>query len=137
VNRASWSRRFAVDLQTAAWFDAGMKSWEFAAAAPSRSAGSSAWSWGADCRLTRVFRSPRAVPGSRGGVAQVSNLPYRRLPVGKLYLPGRIGGLEIRDTADWKSALRLPVGETREIYGLDAALRTATRSGGSVGWRGA
>ena len=30
-------------------------------------------------------------------------------------------GLEIRDTADWKSALRLPVGETREISGLGLA----------------
>ena len=37
--------------------------------------------------------------------AQVSSLLYRRLPVGRLYLPGRTCGLEIRDTADWKSAL--------------------------------
>jgi hypothetical protein len=60
----------------------------------------------------------RAARGFRGCVAQVSNLLYRRLPVGRLYLLGRICGLEIRDTADWKSALRLPVGETREISGL-------------------
>jgi hypothetical protein len=48
--------------------------------------------------------------GCRSYVAQVSNLLYRRLPVGRLCLFGRICGLEIRDTADWKSALRLPVG---------------------------
>ena len=46
-------------------------------------------------------------------VAQVSNLLYRRLPVGRLRAkrasPEVRGGcgLEIRDTADWKSALRL------------------------------
>jgi hypothetical protein len=46
-------------------------------------------------------------------MAQVSNLPYRRLPVGRLFVvpcalkTGAAGGLEIRDTADWKSALRL------------------------------
>jgi len=68
--------------------------------------------------LARIFHSLRAGPGSGGCVAQVSNLLYRRLPVGRLYLLGRICGLEIRDTADWKSALRLPVGETREIPGL-------------------
>ncbi len=38
-------------------------------------------------------------------VAQVSNLLYRRLQVGRLYRLGCICGLEIRDTADWKSAL--------------------------------
>jgi len=59
-------------------------------------------------------------PDSRGCVAQVSNLLYRRLPVGRLHLPGRICGLEIRDTADWKSALRLSVSETRETSGLMA-----------------
>jgi hypothetical protein len=32
-------------------------------------------------------------------VAQVSNLPYGRLPVGRLCLPGRFCGWEIRDTA--------------------------------------
>ncbi|HXP60279.1 MAG TPA: efflux transporter outer membrane subunit [Dongiaceae bacterium] len=51
----------------------------------------------------------RAASRSRGCVAQVSNLLYRRLPVGRLHLLARICGLEIRDTADWKSALRLPV----------------------------
>jgi type II secretory pathway pseudopilin PulG len=40
------------------------------------------------------------------GVAQVSNLPYRRLPVGRRCPFGRICGLEIRDTAGWKPALR-------------------------------
>jgi len=45
-------------------------------------------------------------------VAQVSNLPYRRLPAGRASasLPHsdvrQLRGLEIRDTADWKSALR-------------------------------
>jgi hypothetical protein len=42
--------------------------------------------------------------GKGAFVAQVSNLLYRRLPVGK---PGpwqSACGLEIRDTADWKSA---------------------------------
>jgi len=45
-------------------------------------------------------------------VAQVSNLPYRRLPAGRAVasLPHSDGrqlrGLEIRDTADWKSALQ-------------------------------
>jgi len=62
--------------------------------------------------LTPDVPQPKAAPGSRGSVAQVSNLLYRRLPVGRPYLLGRIGGLEIRDTADWKSALRLPAGET-------------------------
>jgi len=41
------------------------------------------------------------------------------LPLGgRVYLPGRTCGLEIRDTADWKSALRLPAGDTRETSGL-------------------
>ena len=39
-------------------------------------------------------------------VAQVSNLLYRRLPVGRLSPPRRARGLEIRDTAGWKPALR-------------------------------
>ena len=65
----------------------------------------------------RSFHRPKAAAGSRGCVAQVSNLLYRRLPVGRPYLPGRTCGLEIRDTTDWKSALRLPVGETREKSG--------------------
>ncbi|HXP63435.1 MAG TPA: hypothetical protein VN829_23230, partial [Dongiaceae bacterium] len=34
--------------------------------------------------LARMFHGLRALPGSRGSVAQVSNLPYRRLPVGRL-----------------------------------------------------
>jgi hypothetical protein len=56
----------------------------------------------------------RAVPGSRGYAAQVSNLLYRRLPVGRLCLLGCVCGLEIRDipAGREKSALRLPVGET-------------------------
>jgi hypothetical protein len=47
-----------------------------------------------------------------GHVAQVSNLLYRRLPVGRLDPLGRVCGLEIRDTASWKPALRLPVSES-------------------------
>jgi len=39
-------------------------------------------------------------------VAQVSNLLCRRLPVGRACELRSVGGLEIRDTADWKSALR-------------------------------
>ena len=57
---------------------------------------------------------------ARDPVAQTSSLPYRRLPVGRPYLSGHFCGLEIRDTADWKSALRRPVGETRETSGLAA-----------------
>src|SRR5512138_538648 len=46
----------------------------------------------------------------QGLVAQVSNLPYRRLPVGRTSLPIRTAsGLETRDTAGWKPALRLAV----------------------------
>jgi len=42
-----------------------------------------------------------------GLVAQVSNLPYRRLPVGPGgWLGWACGGLETRDTADQRSALR-------------------------------
>jgi hypothetical protein len=49
-----------------------------------------------------------------GLVAQVSNLLYRRLPVGRPYLLGRVCRLEIRDipAGREKSALRPPVGET-------------------------
>ena len=45
-------------------------------------------------------------------VAQVSNLPCRRLPAGRPVCRRAFGGLEIRDTADWKSAprARLPPG---------------------------
>ena len=51
--------------------------------------------------------------GARLRVAQVSNLLYRRLPVGRtskevVALETHRGcGLETRDTADWKSALQL------------------------------
>jgi hypothetical protein len=73
-----------------------------------------------DPRLARIIHSLRVVPGFRGCVAQVSNLLYRRLPVGRLYLLGRIRGLEIRGipAGREKSALRLPVRETREKSGL-------------------
>ena len=39
-------------------------------------------------------------------VAQVSNLLYRRLPAGFALNNRGLCGLEIRDTADWKSALQ-------------------------------
>ena len=74
--------------------------------------------------LTRIIHSLRAVPGSGGCVAQVSNLLYRRLPVGRLYLLGRICGLDIRDPADWKSALclRWPGAALRRRFALLALL---------------
>ena len=87
--------------------------------------------------VARAFHRPRAVPGCRGCVAQVSNLLYRRLPVGRLYPRGRVCGLEIRDTADWKSALRLPVGQPREICGLGKAALLALLSIGLVSARAA
>jgi len=39
-------------------------------------------------------------------VAQTGSLPFRRLVVGGVAKFSAPGGLEIRDTADWKSALR-------------------------------
>jgi hypothetical protein len=42
----------------------------------------------------------------RAVVAQVFNLPYRRLPVGRRSECRGVGGLQIRDTADCKSALQ-------------------------------
>jgi hypothetical protein len=41
-------------------------------------------------------------------VAQISNLPYRRLPVGRPQRHRPPCGLEIRDTAGWKPALPKP-----------------------------
>ena len=38
-------------------------------------------------------------------VAQISNLLYRRLAVGRPFARRDACGLKIRDTADWKSAL--------------------------------
>ncbi|MBI4324511.1 MAG: hypothetical protein HY674_04535 [Chloroflexi bacterium] len=43
---------------------------------------------------------------TRNCVAQVSNLLYRRLPVGRASALSHVSGLEIRATADWKSALQ-------------------------------
>ena len=42
------------------------------------------------------------------GVAQIFNLPYRRLAVGRPLTSRKSSGFQIRDTADCKSALRLP-----------------------------
>jgi hypothetical protein len=47
------------------------------------------------------------------GVAQVSNLLCRRLPVGHAQTRLIAGGLEIRDTADWKSALQVAAYRTQ------------------------
>ncbi|MBI5385839.1 MAG: hydrogenase maturation protease [Verrucomicrobia bacterium] len=44
-------------------------------------------------------------------VAQTSSLLYRRLPVGQSSEVRTASGLEIRDTAEWNSALRLPAAE--------------------------
>ncbi len=71
--------------------------------------------------LARIFHSPRAGTGARGRVAQVSNLLYHRLPVGRLYVLAGACGLEIRDTAGSKPALRLPFGQTCEISRLGAS----------------
>jgi hypothetical protein len=52
--------------------------------------------------MVSTFIPQSPVPVS---VTQTSSLPYRRLPVGRLWwLVTR--GLEIRDTAGWKPALR-------------------------------
>jgi hypothetical protein len=45
-------------------------------------------------------------------VAQVSNLLYRRLLAGYALNNRGLGGLEIRDTADWKSALHCAIRRT-------------------------
>jgi hypothetical protein len=61
---------------------------------------------------TNQVELPRATQGDTAFVAQVSNLLYRRLPVGRTcdipatLEPSSACGLEIRDTADWKSALQ-------------------------------
>jgi len=60
-------------------------------------------------------------------VAQVSNLLYRRLLVGRLLESARACGLEIRDTAGWKPALRLRHAKTRELSGL--ARKAEVRNG--------
>jgi hypothetical protein len=65
---------------------------------------------------TNKLQSPASAHAGAATVAQVSNLPYRRLPAGSVWkLPARsiirsVCGLEIRDTADWKSALRSGAG---------------------------
>jgi hypothetical protein len=64
--------------------------------------------------LVPVWSTCRSLAGSRRLliVAQVSNLLYRRLPVGRPWANARVlktysgCGLETRDTADWKSALQ-------------------------------
>ena len=72
------------------------------------------WFMGRGARLGSwpVSRSERnkALPMNRRIVAQVSNLLYCRFPVGRPYENRTAGGLEIRDTADWKSALQASAG---------------------------
>ena len=51
-------------------------------------------------------------------VARVSNLLCRRLPVGRVFAVRDASGLEIRDTADWKSALRPRRRSAYEISGV-------------------
>jgi hypothetical protein len=64
-------------------------------------------------RSRESARTPQTL-GAATGVAQVSNLLCRRLPVGRPSAKPAaskicgVCGLEIRDTADWKSALRSP-----------------------------
>jgi prepilin-type N-terminal cleavage/methylation domain-containing protein len=71
------------------------------------------WDW-----LTRRFQTGWREIQRRALVAQVSNLPYRRFPIGrvsKLQRPSkhqRGAGWKPCDTADWKSAL-----PTRELSG--------------------
>jgi hypothetical protein len=61
---------------------------------------------------------PFIMPGTSRraeAVAQMCNLPYRRIAFGSTPLmaircePAELGGLQIRDTADCKSALRRPL----------------------------
>jgi hypothetical protein len=60
------------------------------------------------------------MPKNAANVAQVSNLMYRRLPVGRAWeKPAHrsvrdVCGLEIHDTADWKSALRFGCQNAKE-----------------------
>jgi hypothetical protein len=67
---------------------------------------------GLEIRDTADWKSALQRQSALPDVAQVSNLLYRRLPVGSAWKepvrPNARGvcGLEIRDTADWKSALR-------------------------------
>jgi len=57
-------------------------------------------------------------------VAQVSNLLYRRLPVGRGFLRCRACGLEIRDTAGWKPALRHRIHAQEHLGGVGHAADT-------------
>jgi len=64
--------------------------------------------------IVSVSRSPSLPPSPayEFGVAQISNLLYRRIPFGRppdnsgTQAGAKAGGLEIRDTAGWKPALR-------------------------------
>ena len=69
--------------------------------------------------LARIFHSS-GLRGEHGSfVAQVSNLLCRRLPVGRVSIGAAMpGGLETRDTADWKSALRCLTAAGYELSGL-------------------
>jgi DNA (cytosine-5)-methyltransferase 1 len=56
-----------------------------------------------------VFTTRRFMPPTHVDVAQVSNLPYRRLPAGTPSEPPGPSGSEIRDSANWQPALQPPV----------------------------
>jgi hypothetical protein len=58
----------------------------------------------------------------------VSNLLYRRLPVGRPCGNWTAGGLEIRDTADWKSALRGSWSEGAMMESWQPAMRSHHRN---------
>ncbi len=76
-------------------------------------------------------------------VAQISNLLYRRLPVGRPFDRREGCGLEIRDTADWKPALlwlrrrraalyrRLPVGRVSKPSSASADWKSAIQQVGN------
>ena len=71
----------------------------------------------------------------RCAVAPVTNLPERRLPAGERGRCAAVGGLETRDTADWKSALpHLAGAPPGDGPGCAAArpYRVGCRCGGAV-----
>ena len=73
-------------------------------------------------------------PGSGGRVAQVSNLPYRGFPIRRCDQAGTACRLEVGDTAGWKPALRLPVGESHGVSGLPCVGGKSTAAEGARGF---
>ena len=76
--------------------------------------------------LARIFLALCNLIDAGFFVAQVSNLLYRRLPVGKSSEPPHACGLEIRDTADLKSALRFGQPQARGLSRLALVLLMAS-----------